>query len=79
MVRAYRSWNAKDGSNYGTVPCFHFCEAPELKSLTDHVQAARDKIRSLIDRLHDDGLTSDEIRRAFEAEFLHSGETTKKR
>jgi GntR family transcriptional regulator len=49
------------------------------KSLTDHVQAARDKIRSLIDRLHDDGLTSDEIRRAFEAEFLHSGETTKKR
>jgi GntR family transcriptional regulator len=49
------------------------------RSLTDHVQAARDKMRSLIDRLHEDGLSSDEIRRVFEAELLHPGETVKKR
>jgi GntR family transcriptional regulator len=49
------------------------------RSLTDHVQAARDKMRSLIDRLHEDGLSSDEIRRVFEAELRHPGETVKKR
>jgi hypothetical protein len=36
-------------------------------------------MRSLIDRLHEDGLSSEEIRRVFEAELLHSGETVKKR
>jgi GntR family transcriptional regulator len=49
------------------------------RSMTDHVQAARDKMRSLIDRLREDGLSSDEIRRAFEAELLHPGETVKKK
>src|SRR5438105_12693038 len=49
------------------------------RSLTDHVQAARDKMKSFIDRLRDDGLSSDEIRRVFEAELLRSSEAVKKR
>ncbi len=41
------------------------------RSLADHVQTARKRIRDLIERLRDDGLLDEEIRRAFEAELLH--------
>jgi GntR family transcriptional regulator len=44
---------------------------PRTKSLTDHVQIARRRIRTLIERLRDDGLHDEEIRRAFEAELLY--------
>jgi len=47
--------------------------------LTDHVQAARRRIRDLIERLREDGLLDEEIRRAFEAELLHAAETAAKR
>src|SRR4029077_20673431 len=40
------------------------------RNLRDHVQAARRRIRDLIDTLRDDGLSDEEIRRAFEAELL---------
>lgn len=49
------------------------------RSLTDHVQAARRRIRDLIGRLREDGLLDEEIRRAFEAELLHAAETVTKR
>jgi len=49
------------------------------RSLTDHMQAARRRIRDLIERLHDDGLLDDEIRRAFEAELLHTAESVARR
>ncbi len=41
------------------------------RSLTDNVQNARKKIRDLIERLREDGLLDEEIRRAFEAELLY--------
>ena len=47
-------------------------------SLTDKVQTARRRIRTVIDRLRDDGLLDEEIRRAFEAELLYAPETVKK-
>jgi hypothetical protein len=40
---------------------------------------ARRRIRDLIERLRDDGLFDDEIRRAFEAELLYAAEIVKKR
>jgi GntR family transcriptional regulator len=40
------------------------------RSLTDQVQDARRRIRELIDELRVEGLQSDEILRAFEAELL---------
>lgn len=42
------------------------------RSLTDHMQAARRKIRAVIELLRDDGLQDEEIRRAFEAELFHT-------
>jgi GntR family transcriptional regulator len=41
------------------------------RSLTDNVQNARKRIRDLIERLREDGLMDEEIRRAFEAELLY--------
>jgi GntR family transcriptional regulator len=41
------------------------------RSLTDNVQNARKRIRDLIERLREDGLLDEEIRRAFEAELLY--------
>ncbi len=49
------------------------------RSLTDHVQIARKRIRDLIERLRDDGLLDEEIRRAFEAELLHPAEMVSKK
>ena len=45
------------------------------RSLTDHVQVSRRRIRELIDQLRGDGLLDEEIRRAFEAELLYRTET----
>ena len=47
------------------------CVKRRTRSLTDHVQVARRRIRDLIERLRDDGLLDEEIRRAFEAELLY--------
>jgi GntR family transcriptional regulator len=49
------------------------------RRLTDHVQAARRRVRELIGRLRDEGLMDEEIRRAFEAELLNPAEPVRKR
>jgi len=41
------------------------------RRLTDRVQVARRRLRDLIERLRDEGLLDEEIRRAFEAELLY--------
>jgi GntR family transcriptional regulator len=45
-----------------------------MRSLSDDVQTARKRIRHLIERLREDGLLDEEIRRAFEAELLYPAE-----
>ena len=55
------------------------CVKRRTRSLADHVQMARRAIRDLIERLRDDGLLDEEIRRAFEAELLYPTETVTKR
>jgi GntR family transcriptional regulator len=49
------------------------------RSLTDHVQMARQRMRDVIEQLRHDGLLDEEIRRAFEAELLSQAETVGKR
>lgn len=49
------------------------------KSLATQVQIAREEIRGLIERLKDDGLSGEEIRRAFEAELLYPAQIAGKR
>ena len=48
------------------------------RSLADHVQVARRRLRDLVERLREDGLLDEEIRRAFEAELLYPAETVRK-
>lgn len=55
------------------------CVKRRTQSLADHVQVARRRIRDLIDRLREDGLLDQEIRRAFEAELLYPAEIARKR
>jgi len=55
------------------------CVKRRTRSLADRVQVARHRIRDLIERLRDDGLLNEEIRRAFEAELLHPAEIVRKR
>lgn len=43
------------------------------RSLPSSIQNARSLIRELIERLREDGLLDEEIRRAFEAELLYPG------
>ena len=43
-----------------------------IRSRTKDVQNARKRIHDLVERLRDDGLLDEEIRRAFEAELLDS-------
>lgn len=50
-----------------------------MRSLKDHVQVARRRLSKLIEQLRDEGLLDDEIKRAFEAELLHSPELVRKR
>lgn len=48
------------------------------RSLTDHVQVARRRLRELIEQLRERGLMDEEIRRAFEAELLYPAEIVRK-
>ena len=48
------------------------------RSLTDHVQLARRRLRDLIAQLRQDGLLDEEIRRAFDAELLDPAEIVRR-
>jgi GntR family transcriptional regulator len=48
------------------------------RSLAERVLTARRRVAELVDRLRDEGLQDDEIRRAFEAELLYPPEGTRK-
>src|SRR5262249_9864827 len=50
------------------------CVKRRTRFLADQVHMARRRIRDLIERLRDDGLLDQEIRRAFEAELLYPPE-----
>ena len=49
------------------------------RSLADHVQLARRRLRDLIEQLRENGLLDEEIKRAFEAELLYPAEIVRKR
>ena len=55
------------------------CIKRRSRSLTDQVQVARHRIRDVIERLREDGLLDEEIRRAFEAELLYPAEIVRRR
>lgn len=55
------------------------CVKRRTRSLTDHVQVARRRIRDLIERLRGEGLVDEEIQRAFEAELLNPAQSVRKR
>jgi GntR family transcriptional regulator len=55
------------------------CVKRRTKSLANHVQVARRRMRDIIDQLREDGLLDEEIRRAFEAELLCPVEIVGKR
>jgi GntR family transcriptional regulator len=56
-----------------------FLTVTRRKRLADRMHLARQRIQDLIERLRDQGLWDDEIRRAFEAELLSPAELVKKR
>jgi GntR family transcriptional regulator len=49
------------------------------RSLTDHVQVVRQRLRDLVEQLREEGLLDEEIRRAFEAELLYPAEIVRRR
>jgi GntR family transcriptional regulator len=55
------------------------CLKRRTRSLIDQVQVARHRIRDVIERLREDGLLDEEIRRAFEAELLYPAEIVRRR
>jgi GntR family transcriptional regulator len=55
------------------------CVKRRTRSLADHVQVARRRLRDLIDELREEGLLDEEIKRAFEAELLYPAEIVRKR
>ena len=55
------------------------CLKRRTRSLTDQVQVAHHRIRDVIERLREDGLLDEEIRRAFEAELLYPAEIVRRR
>ena len=55
------------------------CVKRRIRSLTDRVQLARERIRDLIESLRDDGLVDEEIQRAFEAELLYPAQIVRNR
>jgi len=55
------------------------CVKRRTRSLADQVQIARRRLRDIIERLREDGLLDEEIRRAFEAELLYPAEIVRKR
>ena len=54
------------------------CLKRRARSLADSIHVARRRIRELIERLREDGLLDEEIRRAFEAELLFPAEIVSK-
>ena len=58
---------------------FFVCANRRVRSLAEQLPSARRRIRDLIERLREDGLFDEEIRRAFDAELFHPAETVKKR
>lgn len=54
------------------------CVKRRTKSLADHIQVSRRRIRDLIEQLREDGLLDEEIRRAFEAELLYPAEIVRR-
>jgi len=55
------------------------CVKRRTRSLADHVQVARQRLRDLIEGLREEGLLDEEIKRAFEAELLYPAEIVRKR
>jgi len=55
------------------------CVKRRTRSLTDRIQASRKRIHDLIERLRQDGLHEEEIRRAFEIEMARPAETASRR
>jgi GntR family transcriptional regulator len=55
------------------------CVKRRTRSRTNEVNEARRRIRDLIERLREDGLLDEEIRRAIEAELLYPAEVVRKR
>src|SRR6266446_1697478 len=55
------------------------CVKRRTRSLADHVQVARRRLRDLIEGLREEGLLDEEIKRAFEAELLYPAEIVRKR
>jgi GntR family transcriptional regulator len=53
------------------------CVKRRVLNLRDHMPSVQRRIRDLVDRLRDDGLQDDEIRRAFEAELLNPVEVAR--
>jgi len=49
------------------------------RSLADHVQLARRRLRDLIEQLRENGLLDEEIKRAFEVALLYPAEIVRKR
>jgi GntR family transcriptional regulator len=52
---------------------------PRTRHLADRIQIARRRMADMIERLRDEGLLDEEIRRAFEAELLYAAEVAKRR
>jgi GntR family transcriptional regulator len=57
----------------------YLCLKRRTRSLADQVHVARRRMGDLIERLRDDGLLDEEIRRVFEAELLYPAEIVRKR
>jgi Predicted transcriptional regulators len=55
------------------------CVKRRTRSISDRVNEARRRIQDVVERLRDDGLRDEEIRRAFEAELLYPIELASKR
>lgn len=50
-----------------------------LKTRTEQVRQAQLKVAGVVEVLHEDGFSGEEIRRMFEAQLLHAGEIARKR
>lgn len=50
-----------------------------LKTRTDQVRQAQVKVAEVVEDLHDDGFSGEEIRRLFEAQILHVDQIARKR
>ena len=55
------------------------CVRRRVRSRQEIIHDARRRVSELISELREEGLRDDEIRRAFEAELLHSAETVNRR